>query len=368
MKILTAQSKKLNSKEAVRELKEKLNASNIKAITFFASSIYATELIDEMSANFPNIQLFGCSTSGEIISGSMNSNSIVAMAFTDEVIEDMKIEVVDNLKTNVNLQPTIKSFEEYFNTPFRKLDDAKYFGLIYFDGIAKKEEVVLDELGDYTNVVFVGGSAGDDLKFEKTTVYANGKHYEDAAVLVLIKSKVGFGFEKIQSFIPTEHTVTATKVDEANRIIYEFNNKPAAEVYANLLNTSVADAPNYFMEYALGLMVDDQPYIRSIQRIVDNDALMLYCNVKNGTELRIMKAGNMIADTKKSLDEIKKKHKTISGMLIFNCILRYLDLQNKNQVDEYANLFADTPTVGFSTYGEALIGHINQTATFLVLE
>jgi len=388
LKVLTAQSTKLNAKEAVLELKQKLNCnseannskannsekSSIKALTFFASSNYnSAELIAAMNEIFPNTQVFGCSTAGEIISGNacnkggMYSNSIVAMAFTDEIVEDIKVEVVDELK-NLNLMPAIKSFEDYYQSPFHKLDDTKYFGLIYMDGLSCKEETILETLGDYTNVVFVGGSAGDDLKFEKTIIYANGKYYDNAAVLVLIKSKVGFSFEKIQSFIPTEHTVTATKVDEDNRIIYELDNKPAAEVYANILNTTVEDAPNHFADACLGLMIDDKPYIRSIQKMIDNKALLMYCNVKNNAELKIVKAGNIIADTKKSIEDFKNKYKSISGMLIFDCILRRIELQNKNLLDDYMTVCSDIPTVGFSTYGEALIGHINQTATFLVLQ
>ena len=369
MRTIIAQSTKLNPKEAVLELKNKFNANNIKAITFFASSNYdPAELITAMSENFPNIQTFGCSTSGEIISSNMCSDSIVAMAFTDEIIEDIKVEVVNNISSNLDLQPAFKAFEEHYNTPFSKLDDSKYFGLVYMDGLSKAEEKLLDILGDHTNVMFVGGSAGDDLKFAKTIIYANGKHYDNAAVLVLIKSKVGFGFEKTQSFSSTNHKVVATKVDEANRIIYELNNKPAAEVLADKLNTSVADVQNCFSKYTLGLMADNEPYIRSIMKIVENTALMLYCNVLEGTELEIMETENMITDTKKFVEDINKKYKSISGLLMFNCILRTLELQSKNQATEYANLFTDIPMVGFSTYGEVYIGHINQTAIFLVLE
>ena len=369
MKVFIAQSKNLNPKDAALELKSNFSANNIKAITFFASSNYnSADLISALNESFPNIQVFGCSTAGEIISGNICSNSIVAMAFTDEIIEDIRVEVVNNINSNLDLHPTFEAFASYFNTPFNRLDDSKHFGLIYMDGLSKLEETILGILGDHTNVMFVGGSAGDDLKFAKTTIYANEKHYENSAVLVIIKSKVGFGFEKIQSFSATPHKVVATKVDEPNRIIYELNGKPAVEVYANILNTTVADAPNCFMRYALGLMVDDQPYIRSIQQIVEDTALMLYCNVKEGTELQIMESGNIIGDTKKELENFKKKYKSISGILIFNCILRTLELQDKNIADEYANLFSDIPTVAFSTYGEVYVGHVNQTATFLILE
>ena len=48
--------------------------------------------------------------------------------------------------------------------------------------------------------------------------------------------------------------------------------------------------------------------------------------------------------------------------------MRKLELENKNLTDEYGALFSSVPTVGFSTYGEQYIGHINQTATMLVFK
>ena len=56
----------------------------------------------------------------------------------------------------------------------------------------------------------------------------------------------------------------------------------------------------------------------------------------------------------------------ISGIINFNCILRTLELGQKGLTEDYGKLFEVAPTVGFSTYGEQYIGHINQTATMLV--
>jgi hypothetical protein len=51
---------------------------------------------------------------------------------------------------------------------------------------------------------------------------------------------------------------------------------------------------------------------------------------------------------------------------VFNCILRTLDLKKQDKTEAFGKLFVK-PTIGLSTYGEAYIGHINQTATILAL-
>lgn len=48
--------------------------------------------------------------------------------------------------------------------------------------------------------MFVGGSAGDDLKFASTQVMIEGRSYTNAAVLFLLELKNGFDIVKTQSF------------------------------------------------------------------------------------------------------------------------------------------------------------------------
>jgi hypothetical protein len=55
-------------------------------------------------------------------------------------------------------------------------------------------------------------------------------------------------------------------------------------------------------------------------------------------------------------------------LINFNCILRTLELKAKNEEDSYGKIFSDIPTIGFRTYGEEYIGHINQTSVMLVLK
>lgn len=371
-KMILAQSFEQSPNKAVAELKEKFSSIDIKAITFFASSEYEpAELIATMNKAFPNISVFGCSTAGEIISGNITAGSIVAMAFTDELIEDFKVEVLDKINEGINLQTVVQSFEDHFSAPLYSLDSSKYFGLVYMDGLSGKEEIILDEIGNYTNVVFIGGSASDDFKYGKTIVYANGKYYDNGAVLALVKPKVAFGFAKVQSFNHNNgQMVTVTKLDETNRIIHELDNRPAVEVLSEIINVPIeqlAKTDFVHYQYSFGLFIDGQPYMRSVKQII-NSSILLGCGVHKGMQLHILRATDMIPDTKEKWEQIKEKHKSISAVLTFNCLLRYYELNFKNQMQSYINIFSNVPIIGFCTYGEAMIGHMNHTATFLILE
>ena len=141
----------------------------------------------------------------------------------------------------------------------------------------------------------------------------------------------------------------------------EFNGKPAAQAYADAVGAaSVSDASNAFMTNPLGLMAGDEPFVRSPQRI-DGDKVHFYCSVHEGVELTLLKGQDIVADTEKALSGSQYR-----SLVVFNCILRTLDLKNQGKTEAFGKLFTK-PTIGFSTYGEAFIGHINQTATILAL-
>ena len=112
-------------------------------------------------------------------------------------------------------------------------------------------------------------------------------------------------------------------------------------------------------------MVGDEPYVRSPQQ-VQGDSVLFYCAVSENTELQVLASKDIVEDTRKALADKLAHVKRIQGIVNFHCILRTLELQKKNQTEAYGPLFTDLPTIGFSTYGEEFIRHINQTSTMLV--
>ncbi len=353
---------------AVDNIKEQLKDTNPCMVLYFSSSIYpAGQLSENMANAFPGVCVVGCTTVGEMISGQMGQNSIVAMAWDKSTLKYLKVEVLEHIKTDNQAVPkAFEAFEQSLGMSMKQLDPVRYVGLMIIDGLSGCEEAINDQIGNLTNVPFVGGSSGDDFKFEVTYVFANGKAYTDAALFVLMEPTNGFSILKMQSFIITDKKLLPTKVDESLRTVHEFNHKPAIEAYSEVLGIPVDELVNRIGDYPVGLVFDkDHFFVRSPQK-VEGKSVAFYCAVKEGLELNILQSGDIVADTRKDLE--KAGLGNLEGIVDFNCCQRTGELSRKNQQQAYSDIFLSVPSIGFATYGESYIGHINQTSTMLLLK
>lgn len=369
MNIKHVYSTKHKMDDVVIDIAGQLEGFDTTQLIFFASSIFQPVAIGRaMHEAFPKSRVFGCSTAGEIVSGKMLNNSVVAMAFNSRAILDGKIEVVENLNDINRTKKAMDSFASYFNVPVLDMDPREYVGIILVDGLSLAEEVLMQKISDSTNVIFVGGSAGDDLKFKAAHVYANGSSFTNAAVLALLKPADRFTFIKTQSFSDLGKTLEITCANEEMREVISINNKPAAAAYAEAVGTSFVDAPKHFMRNPLGLINEDELYIRSPQQILDNGSMKFFGGVSEGMELSLLQSANIIEDTRSALEAARVELGGMSGLLIFNCILRTQELYEKKLSDQYGELFSGVPAIGFSTYGEQFIVNLTQTATMLAFK
>lgn len=369
MKVKTAFSTKKDISAIISDLKAQIGDFDARLIQYYASSgIDPNQISEQISNEFKNVPTIGCTTSGELISGKVLDNSVVVMALGSEIIEDCKIEVLENIKSDdLAVNKAFDSLKSYYGEDLSSLNPEKYVGIVLIDGLSGKEEKINERIGDLTNITFIGGSAGDDLNFKQTYVYANGKSYTNASVMCLIKSATKFDFLKTQSFSTTNKKVVVTKADEEARKVIEFNGKPAVEEYISKVGVDKENIDSAFFKNPVGLVFGEDFFVRSPQK-TDGDNIVFYCSIKEGMELDILESQNIIENTKKDLQQKIEELGEISAIINFNCILRTLELKDKNQTEQYGMLFKDIPTVGLSTYGESYIGHINQTATMLLFK
>jgi hypothetical protein len=352
----------------VSELHAQLAGLEPTLVIFFASPKYAPEeLATAMAAAFPGAQTFGCTTAGEIASATedLTKGSVVAMAMDGDTVRDCWLTVLPDGREKRRVATAFRELGQRIGTSVADLPIDEYVGLILCDGMAATENLVMEHIGDLTDMPFVGGSAGDDLAFKRTHIYANGRCYTDGAIgLCVLRPTHGYEIVKSQSFrpLPDPPELVATKVDLDRRAVLEFNGKPALHTYLDALGAKAEDIEYHFDHNPVGLMIDGEPWVRGPQR-ADGEAIIFYSDILPGTRLRILEQTDILHDTAADLGAAKDARAVVN----FNCIQRTLELERQGKTRDYAAVFSGVETVGFSTYGEQYLGHLNMTATMLVL-
>lgn len=353
---------------AVDEIEKQTTQDEIKLLLFFASSEYQPERLAEcMNNRFPEPLVVGCTSGGEISPNGFQQKGIVAAAFAGEGI-DASAEIIPELHCFNSLlaQRAVGKCCHRLGLKQGELDPKKYFGMTLIDGLSFKEEVLLSALSlSLPLIKIVGGSAADDWKLKRTHIFLNGKSHTDAGLLILLKCETAFEIISRHHFLPTDKEFVVTKASPEQRMVFEINSKPASLEYARMLgmkpeqiNTAMHD------QYPFGFEVDDEFYIRSIFALTPK-GLMMASAVNEGTILMLMKPGDMVDDTKRLIDNLKKKLSgEISAMVLFNCMGRHFEAEAKGITGDVFDILNTCPFIGFNTYGEQYCSlHINHSLT-----
>jgi hypothetical protein len=365
MSIKTAISSQQDPVSAAREIREAFAELEPTLLVFFATSKLEGEaLCQELGKAFEGVPSIGCTTSGELAQGRMLKDTVVAAAFEGDVISQARVALIRDMASELQLREALDEVLPGGDP----LDPSTHVGLILHDGLSLHEENVMATLSALSNIAFVGGSAGDDLSFHTTRVFANFEAVSSASAVAVIKPARGYRILKTQSFDVLDELLTVTDADEASRTVHTFNGRPAAEEYARAIGVPVSKLASRFFTNPVGLVTaSGEPYVRSPMRVQDK-SVVFYCQIKKGMQLSLLHARDIVADTARDLDIALQGMKSISGVLNFHCILRTLELEERGQTEAYGNLFTQLPMLGFSTYGESYIGHINQTSTMVLFE
>lgn len=202
--IVVVQAKTDGPRQAADEIARQLAAADLAMLVVFVSPFYdPKEFIAELSRQMGDVPIFGCTTAGELSPGGWDEDSVVAMGFNaaDFVIAarplfDLATFRVDHGRSMcTELQSEFAQRTEHCD----HTEDA--FGLLFIDGMCQREETIMSaiyaSLGD---IPVVGGSAGDGLRFEKSWVFYGGEAFTDAAVLILIRTRLPFRTFKCDHF------------------------------------------------------------------------------------------------------------------------------------------------------------------------
>jgi len=350
---------------AVKSLAEDLTMENMAGVIFFCSAEYNLEKLEKALAHFFNCPLMGCTTAGEIGS-TYQQGGIVAASFSADVFcfHNKIIKPLENFnsKTARDLALNLES-ELQFS---RALNKNKMLGFLLIDGLSMQEENTItslyNALGD---IGIIGGSAGDNMLFQKTSIFADGQFHSNAAVFGLIETKLPFSIFKQQHFKPSTKEVIITRSDTDLHIVYEINGESAATAYAKAIGLSIAElSPQVFSQYPLIMEIAGNSYVRSIQSANADGSLTFFCAIDDGLPMAIGQAVNVLDSLRQIFDVLQQELADIDLTLGCECLLRLLENQKSGQIKNIEPLLREMNFLGFNSFGEQYNAlHVNQTLT-----
>jgi hypothetical protein len=353
---------------AATELYDQIVQPEISLALFFCSADYDREVLGrELGRLFNGTNLIGCTTAGEIspagyLNGTLTGVSIAGQelcAATGRIdhLRNFELSHAQELVQKLILQLEVRDL---------RLNADNTFGFLMIDGLCMQEEAVVSVLSrSLGNLSLIGGSAGDGVRFKETSVYHDGKFHTDSAVFTLVCTSHPFEVFKTEHFVSADQKMVVTEADCSRRIVSEINGYPAGREYARLVGLEMEElSPMIFANYPVVVRIGGDYYVRSIQKVNDDESLTFFCAIDEGIVLTVGKGVDIIENLEDLFRRIRMKIGDPQLVLGCDCILRHLELDQKGIKKEAGAIFMENNVIGFSTYGEQINAmHVNQTFT-----
>lgn len=337
------------------------------ALLFFSQSLIAAEEIAKaLPLHAPGLAFAGCSTAGEITPQGLSEGKAVAILFPQAAFTVATTMVRQVSSSSMDV---IAGEVERLKRRLCGRDATRrshVFALCLIDGLSYAEEAVTSAIHwGLDEIPLIGASAGDDLKFETTSLIADGEVASDCALIALVATDIPFQVFKTENFVPTNDKLVVTASDPDHRIVREFNAGPAAEEYAAAIGLDAKSlTPMSFASHPVVVRVGGEYYCRSIQKVHPDGSLSFFCAIDDGIVLTIAQPKGMVESTRAAMKSVSERLGGTDVILGFDCVLRRLDAQNRQVFREISELYRNNNVVGFGTYGEQYRSmHLNQTFT-----
>ena len=308
-----------------------------------------------------DIDVFGCTTAGQISPNGYESAALMAVAFERDHFRfaSALIEPVAPVSIADVVTQTERLAAQFPVTPGRRR-----LALIFADGLSKQEDILVAALeAALKDIPVFGGSAGDELAFRQTLILHGGAFHGNAALLLLLETDLSFRGLGFDHFLPTEKRMVVTRALPEERLVLELNGAPAAREYARLVGVPVEGlSPIVFAENPVLVRNGNNYHVRAIQQIHGTGGLTFLSAIDDGLLLTLGRGKEILRTLDAGLSVRDEAGGQPDFILGFDCYLRKLEIEHKGLRHAASDLLRRHRVVGFNTYGEQHLGvHVNQT-------
>ncbi len=311
--------------------------------------------IDFVKEAYPNAQITGCSTSGEIYQEEVYNNNIICTAV---YFESSTIEIA---------QETIHSMEDSYTVGQKlasKLDKENLVHIMLLsEGLNINGSELTKGINNQLNnrISVTGGMAGDQALFSETVIVHNRAGEKNLVVAIGFYGKqlqIGYGSMGGWDSFGVDREVTKSIAN----ILYELDGQPALELYKRYLGTHAANLPASALLFPLSLRMHDSDtsIVRTVLSVNEEDGSMVFAgDIPQGEYVRLMKANfdRLIdgANGAAEMSQISLRNSDADLAILISCVGRKLVL--KQRVEEELEAIREVigvgvPITGFYSYGE----------------
>jgi len=366
--IRTAMSEARLVETVAQDLARQLIHPHLGFVLFFCSAEYDLPALgDALQQYFGGVRLVGCTSAGEITAQGYSRSCVSAIGF-DHRSFSIACELIDEMErfSLIDAQQLVERLGSACRSNSLAPIKGHSFALTLLDGLSSREEQVLAALSAaFGSIPHFGGSAGDDNHLSDTHVYYDGRFHSGAAIVVLVNTWLDFEVFTTHHILPNGEKLVVTRADSNGRRVFELNAEPAAEEYARLIGVPVAELDHrLFAAHPLAVRINEQYYVRSIQKVNDDLSLTFYCAVENGIVLTAMKPGPLMPNLEALFRRLEQRLGPPLLTIGCDCFLRRLEIEANGVSEQVSAFLRRQQVIGFNTYGEQFNGmHINQTFT-----
>ena len=347
---------------AVAELAREIGHINAAFLLVFVSPDYdRTEIEHALARHWPDTPIIGCTTAGEITTTGYAQGAMSCIAFPARHFR-MTSRCITPLK-GYSVSAVIEGTRAMADT-FGATTGWRQMGFLFADGVSNQEDTLVAAIENgLAPIPVIGGSAGDNLDFNRTFVLHQGRFQTNAAVLALIETDFEFTELCFDHFEPGQQKMVVTDADPAERIVLEINAAPAADEYARIVGVAPEDlTPFVFAANPVLVRAGGRYHVRAIQNVVGKDALRFQSAIDLGLVLTLGSPNDIVEALERELAKLRTNRKAPDLVLGFDCILRRLEIEQREIIPQISEILSRNKVIGFNTYGEQHHGmHVNQT-------
>lgn len=323
-------------------------------LLFLSSEHDGAPILAAVREAFQDIELVGCTTSGEVTSAAgFCEGSVVLTVFSAD-----NVEIKAGIGHGASRDPA-KAAADAVAMARQGTTLPASLCLTFPDGLTSNcTEVgagIKSVLGQ--NFPIFGGAAADDWKFEKTAQFCGDEMVADSVPVLLFCGDIDYAFGCSHGWTPFTRRVEVTH-SEGN-VVYTIDNQPALELYRHYVGTDASPSA----EYPLAVFTDpesDNFYLRAgMAYDADKGSITFAGDVPQSSWVQISKTSrdDIISGCTESLASATAAFPSAppQAALIFSCAARKEQLGTRTQLEADTlgrQLGAEIPTAGFYCYAE----------------